>query len=148
VDGAVRAYLQADAIHDYFTMSTGSTGTIRDEWLWFDEEYGRCNCPPDVLTIERLRVASIKRDHAAVDLLAHLHASDHVTTISGPMTLVKGASGWLIQDYRRNGNPFARSIVPLRGVASKAGIEVKALGIVYDQGAGAFFFEVGNGRGA
>ena len=149
VKAAVRLYLRNDAINNYGAMAKETTGTISNVWTWFDQEYGSCNCPPEKLTITRLRVTRVKDDQATVDLLASLRGEDHVTRFSGPMILVKRPTGWLVQDYRRNGEDFARLIVPLTGTTTVAGVRVNILGIGYQgDGSGTLFYEIADLRSA
>lgn len=123
--------MKADAKHDYQAMMRLSDGTIHQIWQWWQWELGSCNCPPDKLSIERLKVTHKSRRTATVDVLAKLISSG-TTTIGGPMTLRRAGVSWVVHDYRRNGIDFARSIAARQGHQTSRHIDVRLLGVDRD----------------
>jgi hypothetical protein len=129
-------------------MASMTTGTIHQFWDWYDQELGSCNCPSEPLRIDHVRVLSVHGGRATVDVQATLQAEDHVTTISGPMRLVK-LRGWYIADYMRNGLDFAKTIAPRHGREVVAGdIRVQVIGVDRDGRGEEVWFRATNERPA
>jgi hypothetical protein len=126
VVATVRAYLDADAVHDYQKLMGLSDGTVHELWQWWEWRVGSCTCPAESLAIQRLRVQQEDAKHATVDVLARLGSG---TTISGPMTLLRSGPAWIIHDYRRNSIGFASSIAPRTGHDAAGSLDVRLIGV-------------------
>jgi hypothetical protein len=140
----VTAYLEADAVHDYETMMMLSDGSIHIFWQWWQWELGSCNCPAHSLAIKHLKVVRESSKSASIDLVAEMSPTG--TTISGPMTLLRHGSKWVVHDYRRNGVDFAASIAARTGHQQNGGVDVRLLGLDRDPTSEDVWFRITNSR--
>ncbi len=143
VVATVRAYLEADARHDYHVMMLLADGNIHKLWQWWDWELGSCTCPTDTLTIGRLTVQKEDTEQATVDVFATLESTG-INTITGPMTLVRDGAGWVVHDYRRNGIDLASNIASRSGHDESEGIHVSLLGVDRDKTSEDVWFRITN----
>jgi hypothetical protein len=123
----VRSYFAAIERSDHAAAARYSTGEVRTMWRWLVREFGRCNCPADVITLGALRTVS---RNAGTAVFSFVGRSERGTVYSGPLTVVHTRGRWLVADYLRNGIDLRSSIVTgLTGSQTIDGLRITVFGL-------------------